>query len=191
MRGNNKYLQKVQDELDIYRRHLLLDEELSPRQQETFDKMNIARGWLKQGYSDAQVIQLLRTDPETRLQERRSREVLVMAYDLYADIRLARNPEGVKYLYAEMFREAAQLAYQEARQALDFKDHKAGAELLKIFRTLTQEAAELDGAYQEKERDLSQGKKPTKIIIKRVTKNVNGVEKTDFSEEAHFEELPK
>ncbi|MBO9640489.1 MAG: hypothetical protein J7576_20130, partial [Siphonobacter aquaeclarae] len=136
------------------------------------------------------VIQLLRTDPETRLQERRAREVLVMAYDLYADIRLARNPEGVKYLYAEMFREAAQLAYQEARQALDFKDHKAGAELLKIFRSLNREAAELDGAYQEKERDLSQGKKPTKIIIKRVTKNVNGVEKTDFSEEAHFEELP-
>lgn len=187
MRSNNKYLQKVQEELDTYRRHLLLSEELTPTQEKVFEKVNVARGWLKSGYSDGQVIDLLRNDKSTDLQERRAREILAIAYELYADIRLTRNPDGLKHLYAEMFREAGWLAYEEAKAAFREGDRKSGSELMKTFKALMAEAADFDGAYQEKKADLSEKKKPTKVVIKRVQKIVNGQNEDDFTEEAHFE----
>ncbi|MDQ1085633.1 hypothetical protein [Siphonobacter sp. SORGH_AS_1065] len=184
MRGNNKYLEKVTEETDVYRRHLLYEEKLTPTQQLVFDKVNVARGWLKNGYSDSQVLDLLRKDPATGLQERRAREVLAIAYDLYADIRLTRNPDGIKLLYAEIFREAAWLAYEEAKTAFDEKDRKGGSELMKTYRALMAEAAELDGAYVEKTKDLSQKKKSSTVTIKRKSKIVNGQIQDEITQEA-------
>ncbi|PQA59177.1 hypothetical protein [Siphonobacter curvatus] len=187
MRSNNKYLQKVQDELDLYRRHLLLGEELSFAQKQVFEKVNVARGWLKSGYSDTQVITLLKNDQVTDLQERRAREILSIAYDLYADIRLSRNHDGVKFLYAEMFREAGWMVYEQAKNAFDLKERKEGAELMKTFRALMAEAAQFDGAYDAKAKDMEGKKKPTKVVLKQVSKNVNGQIQNDFTKEEHYE----
>lgn len=187
MREHSQYLVKVTEELDVYRRHLLFEQELTYQQKQVFEKVNIARGWLKQGYSDSKVLDLLRTDEKTRLQERRAREVMAIAYELYADIRLNRNPDGLKLLYAEIFKDAAQLVLSEAQKAFDEGDRKGGSELMKTFKALNAEAAQLDGAYDAKVNDLSGKKKPTKVVIKRVSKNINGQKQDDFTEEAHFE----
>jgi hypothetical protein len=190
MRSSNKYLIKVQDELDVYRRHLLFGDELTPTQSEVLAKVNICRAWLKDGYSDSKVLDLLKNDPMTRLQERRAREVLVMAYDLYADLRQARNEDGIKYLYADIFREAADLVYRQAKSAFEDGNREEGAELMKQFKGLMAEAADLDWAYKDKVTDMSGKKKPTKVTLKRVTKIINGQTAEDkLTEEADYEQL--
>lgn len=185
MRSNNQYLQKVQEELDAYRSHLLLGTELTPIQEQVFQKINIARGWLLKGYSDSQVLDILRNDPNVKLQDRRAREVLAITYDLYADIRLSRNPDGVKLLYAEMFKDAAQLVLTEAKNAFTDKDRKEGGDLMKTYKSLLAEAADLDGAYTAKNTDLSDKKKSTKVTMKRKTTVVNGQVKEEITKEAH------
>ena len=75
MRQHNKYLEKVYEEMDVYRQHLLRGDELTITQEETFVKMDICRGWLKEGYSDTEVIRMLKNHPVAKVQERRAREV--------------------------------------------------------------------------------------------------------------------
>lgn len=157
MRSHEKYLEKVRDEMDVFRAHLIHGEELTTQQAETFEKINIARAWLKEGHSDSEVIDLLSRDPRTKLASRRAREVVVLAYNIFADLRQARTPEGVKYLYAEEFREAAKLAKAAG-------DYDAYIKLLK-------EAAKIDGAYDEQKVDQSEKKKARKVIIQRATIN--------------------
>ncbi|GAB3803033.1 hypothetical protein GCM10028819_32310 [Spirosoma humi] len=152
MRQHNKYLIKVQEELSIYQRYLLdptLD--LTNTQAENFEKIESVRAWLRDGFSDGQV--LARIKRVYRLQERRGRELLAMAYATFAELSMSREKDGIKAVYAEMFR-------QGAKKAAEMGDYKAQAMMLK-------EAAKIDGAYNnQKEIDVESKKKPTKVTIK-------------------------
>lgn len=213
MRQHNKYLEKVYEEMDVYRQHLLTGAELSMMQEETFAKMDICRGWLKDGYSDTEVIRMLKQHPQAKIQERRAREILAMSYEVFAELRQLRNRDGIKYLYAEQFREAAKVAFETFlkeiglpdSQDVDFtfgdknplilnlateKDLKGAAAMLREYKNLLKEAAIIDGAYDTSKSTGEEKKKPTKIIIKRKTTIKNGVvEKDSLSEEAEYEEL--
>lgn len=213
MRQHNKYLEKVYEEMDVYRQHLLTGAELTDTQQETFTKMDICRGWLRDGYSDTEVLRMLRQHPQAKIQERRAREILAMSYEVFAELRQLRNRDGIKYLYAEQFREAAKVAFEAflkeiglpASQDVDFtfgdksplvlnlatdKDLKGAAALLREYKNLLREAAVIDGAYDTSKVGSDEKKKPTKIVIKRKTVIKNGtVEKDTLTQDAEYEEL--
>jgi hypothetical protein len=188
MRQNNKYLDKIADELTVYQRHLLLGSELTTQQQEVFDKIEIARAWLNNGYSDAQVINVLKNDSAVKVQERRAREILSLAYSVFAELRSNRNKNGLKYIYEESYREKAQKMYDESVKALEFGDREGAAKLMSIYHKLMKEAGIIAGVY-EKTSNVDEKKKPTKIIIRRKTNIVNNVVESDELEEfAEFEE---
>ncbi|NBB31951.1 hypothetical protein [Cellulophaga sp. BC115SP] len=172
MRQHNKYLDKVYEEMSVFREHLLTGRELTPTQQETFEKISVARGWLKDGYSDTEVIQCLKNDPIVKVQDRRAREILAMAYETFAELRQLRNKEGIKFMYAELFREAA----YKAKQELDWD----------AYMKLMKEAAKIDGAYDEIKSNMEEKKRPTKIVIKRVEVN-NNYSTTPKVEDTNYE----
>lgn len=173
MRSHNKYLEKVREELDVYRAHLLDGGELSFLEKKIWASITLSRQQLLEGQSDFEIIRALKNDPAHPLQERRAREVLAMAYEIFGDLRLNRNSEGVKYMYAQIFRDSAM-------KALNAGDYES-------FKNLMKEAAKIDGAYDAEKMNVSDKKKPTKVIIKRVTKSVNNqLEETD-TEEAQYE----
>ena len=152
MRQHNHYLGKVQEELSIYQQYLL-DEtiELTPTQLETWERIDAARAWLRTGYSDSDALKMLKNT--RNVQERRAREILSMAYEVFAELRAGRSKEGVKFLYAEIFRKAA----FEAKSAGDFMS----------FGILMDKAAKADGAYDNsKGTDVESKKKPQKVTIK-------------------------
>ncbi len=149
--GNNKYLEKVRDELNAYQRYLLHGTELTPDQWETWDQIDQARAWLKDGFNDSQVLAMIRN--AKGLQERRAREILALAYSVFADLRQRRNQDGVKLLYAEQFREAA-------REAKALKDYYN-------YGLLMKEAAKIDGAYDnQKTVNSDDYKKKQKVLFK-------------------------
>jgi hypothetical protein len=189
MRGHEKYIEKVQDELDIYRKHLHHGDDLPDRFQESWKKIEIARSWIRDGYSDTQVIQLLKNDPSTKLQARRAREVLTFAYEIFADIRLARNPDGVKQRYADELNDAAEEVKRDIKAARDKKESpKEIAALMKVWKDLKTEAAKVDGVFLPTPKVGNVNKKPTKIILKRKTViQNNNVVADDLTEEAHYE----
>lgn len=168
MRQHNKYLEKVFEEMSLFRDHLLTGKELTTTQAETFRKVDIARAWLKDGYSDTEVLNLLKNNPSTKLMDRRAREVLAMAYETFAELRVLRNPQGIKFMYAEAFREAAFLA----RDNYDWEN----------YMKLLKEAAKLDGAYDAEAEETPEKKKPTKIEIKRVNNITNNFNTTPTKE---------
>ncbi|PRY47097.1 hypothetical protein CLV58_101163 [Spirosoma oryzae] len=156
MRQHNQYLAKVQEELSIYQKYLI-DEtfELTQTQLDVYDRIEFARNQLREGYSDSQVLTTLKRSQH--IQDRRAREILALAYAVFGEVRQTRSKDGIKYLYAEMFKDA----YKKAMEAEDFR---AAALLLK-------EAAKIDGAYsEEKTNNADAYKRPTKITIK--TKSV-------------------
>ncbi|GAB4050452.1 hypothetical protein [Spirosoma litoris] len=151
LKSNNKYLEKVRAELDVFQAYLLEGGELTPDQWATWDKIDSARAWLKQGHTDSQVLAMLKNS--SKLQERRAREILTLSYAVFAELRQSRAKEGVKDLYAEMFRDAA-------KRALDADDFYNYSLLLK-------EAAKIDGAYDnQKVVDADTYKKPSKVVFK-------------------------
>lgn len=176
--SNNKYLEKVRSEISIYQRYLLEDgSELTPIQAETFKHINSTRDWLKEGYSDGQVLAMIKKT--TSLQDRRAREILAMSYVVFAELRSSRDKDGVKYLYSEMFREAA-------KKALDLADFYNYSLLLK-------EAAKIDGAYDnQKIVDAEAYKKPSKVVFKIKQVNVNNggqAETARAIEDASYEQV--
>lgn len=213
MRQHNKYLEKVYDEMDVYRQHIMTGQELTQTQEETFAKITICRGWLLEGHSDTEVLRMLKNHPNAKVQERRAREILAMSYEVFAELRQLRNRDGVKFMYSEQFREAAKLALaafvQEmnlpSSKDMDFtfgdtkelilnvaveKDLKGAAALLKTYGMLMKEAAAIDGAYDNSKVSPDDKKKPTKIIIKRKTVIKNGATIDDnITEEAEYEEI--
>jgi len=211
MRQNNKYLQKVYEEMDIYQQHLLDGKELTIQQQETFQKIDVMRGWLRDGFSDVDVIKLAKNDPRIQVQDRRARELLAMAYQVFADLRQLRSRDGIKYMYAEQFRRAGQLIMSkivalanvpdaedmtdlELRLALMQEDTGGAKEislLMKEFTRVMKEAAIIDGAYDNSKIGTDDKKKPTKIVIKRKTViSPDGVVKSDELNEQATYELP-
>ncbi|MGF7217499.1 hypothetical protein GGR92_003673 [Spirosoma lacussanchae] len=156
--SNNKYLDKIRDELTVYQRYLLEGTELTPEQWATWDKIDSARAWLKAGHSDGQVLLMLKNSRS--IQDRRAREILALSYAVFAELRQGREKEGVKHLYAELFREAA-------KKALDADDFYNYSLLLK-------EAAKIDGAYDtQKELDADAYKKPSKVVFKTKQLTIN------------------
>lgn len=206
MRQHNKYLEKVYQEMDVYRKHLLNGDELTPTQEETFEKLDICRAWLKDGYSDTEVIRMLKNHPTSKVMERRAREILAMSYEVFAELRQLRNRDGIKYIYAEQFRGAAKMVMEkiseiigvplsedvvflDVKMNVDTSTIKEVAMLLKEYRGLMKEAATIDGAY-DTSRSVGDKKKPTKIVVKRRTTVVNGnVTKDQIDEEAEYEQL--
>jgi len=158
MRKHEKYLAKVQEELSVYQQYLLDDSvELTRTQHETYEKIDTVRAWLREGYADSDVLSMLKNGRS--IQDRRGREILAMAYSVFAELRASRDKDGVKYMYAEIFRKAA----WEAKDAKDMIS----------FGMLMKEAAKIDGAYDnQKVVDNESKKKPTKITIKVRTVNV-------------------
>ncbi len=208
MRQHNKYLEKVYEEMDVYRGHVMDGKELTEMQAATFEKIDVMRGWLRDGFSDIDVIKLAKNDPRLNLMDRRAREVLAMAYEIFADLRSLRNREGIKYMYSEQFRKMGrlimlkiialgQLPDDEDLSMEDMEDLKlnlnaAGAKeismLMKEYTRVMKEAAIIDGAYDTSKLGESEKKKPTKIIIKRKTVIKNGETESDnLLEEAHYE----
>ncbi len=192
--------------MDVYRRHLLNGDELTPTQEETFEKLDICRAWLKDGYSDTEVIRMLKNHPTSKVMERRAREILAMSYEVFAELRQLRNRDGIKYIYAEQFRSAAKMVMEKigeligvpvsedmdflgVKMNIDTSTIKEVAMLLKEYRGLMKEAATIDGAY-DTSRMVGDKKKPTKIVVKRRTTVVNGnVTKDQIDEEAEYEQL--
>lgn len=158
MRKHEKYLVKVQEELSIYQQYLLDDSvELTPTQHDTYEKIDAVRAWLREGYADADVLSMLKN--ARSIQDRRGREILAMAYSVFAELRASRDKDGVKYMYAEIFRKAA----WEAKDAKDMIS----------FGMLMKEAAKIDGAYDnQKVVDTEAKKKPTRVTIRVKTMNI-------------------
>lgn len=170
MRGHEKYLEKVYDELDVYRKHLHHGDELPERFADAWEKIEIARAWVRNGYSDSEVLQLLKNDSSTRLQARRAREVLALAYEIFADIRIARNADGIKQKYADELNDAAVEVRKDIQHLRDIDgDSKDIAALMKVWKDLKAEAAKIDGAYLPTAKGGGDFKKPTKVIFKRKT----------------------
>jgi len=208
MRQNNKYLQKVYEEMEVYQQHLLDGKELTMQQEETFQKIDVMRGWLRDGFSDVDVIKLAKNDPRLRVQDRRARELLAMAYEMFAELRQLRNRDGIKYMYAEQFRKAGQLMMAKiitlanVSDAEDMSDLElrladmqlSGANakeismLMKEYTRVMKEAAVIDGAYDTSKVGTDDKKKPTKIIIKRKTVVNNGkIESKQITGQATYE----
>ncbi|CAG4992117.1 hypothetical protein DYBT9275_00897 [Dyadobacter sp. CECT 9275] len=189
MRQHNKYLEKVYEEMDVYHQHLHTGRELSMQQQQTFEKIDIVRGWLRDGLSDIDVIKLAKSDPRLRVQDRRARELLSMAYEVFADLRQLRNRDGIKFMYAELMRKTADKVIQDYERLRDSgEDYRAAAALLREYKNLLKEAAVIDGAYDTSKLPDEQKKKPTKIIIKRKTVISNSeINSDDIVQEAHYE----
>jgi hypothetical protein len=208
MRQNNKYLEKVYEEMDVYQKHLLDGKELTTQQEETFVKIDVIRGWLRDGFSDVDVIKLAKTDPRLKIQDRRARELMAMAYQVFADLRQLRNRDGIKFMYAEQFRKAGQLimakvvALANIPDAEDMSDlemrHAMMQEntgnakeislLMKEYTRIMKEAAVIDGAYDTSKVSTDDKKKPTKIVIKRKTVINDGkVQSDELTEEAQYE----
>jgi hypothetical protein len=207
MRQHNKYLEKVYEEMDVYQQHLMSGRELTVQQQDTFEKIDVIRGWLRDGFSDIDVIKLSKNDPRIKVQDRRARELLAMAYEVFAELRQLRNREGIKYMYAEQFRKAGQLIWTKIVALANIPDAEDLSEadklaimqfdtscakeislLMKEFTRVMKEAAVIDGAYDTSKISTDEKKKPTKIVIKRKTVIQNGETKSDqLSEETHYE----
>lgn len=152
MRQHNKYLDKVRDELSVYQRYLIDEStELTTTQAENWEKIDAVRALLRSGASDSDAITMLKQS--RNLQDRRCREIVALAYEVFAELRASRNKDGVKYMYAEMFRAAA----KEAKDAGDYY----------AFEKLMVNAAKIDGAYDnQKVVDLESKKRTPKVIIK-------------------------
>lgn len=210
MRQNNKYLEKVYEEMDVYRQHLMTGRELTTQQEDTFQKIDVVRGWLRDGFSDVDVIKLAKNDPRLNVQDRRAREILAMAYEVFAELRQLRNRDGIKFMYAEQFRKAGQLIWNQIvalggavdieevavsgiQRSFDSSNAKEISFLMKEYTRVMKEAALIDGAYDNSKVPDDQKKKPTKIIIKRKTVITNseinsGARSSDrIIEEAHYE----
>lgn len=208
MRQNNKYLQKVYEEMDIYQQHLLDDRELTEQQAQTFEKIDVIRGWLRDGFSDVDVIKLAKNDPRLKVQDRRARELLAMAYQVFADLRQLRNRDGLKLMYSDAFRKAGQLIWTKIvalakipdaedlsdedaleRMQLDTSNAKEISFLMKEFTRVMKEAAVIDGAYDNSKVNGDDKKKPTKIVIKRKTviDKAGNVKSDELNEEASYE----
>lgn len=157
-KGSNKYLEKVQGELSVYQQYLLHGIELTPDQWQTWDKIDSARAWLKEGFNDSQVLAMIKNGKA--IQERRAREILTLAYAVFAELRQSRDKDGIKDLYAEQFRAAA-------KKALDAGDYYNHGLLLK-------EAAKIDGAYDnQKAADSDTYKKKQKVLFKVKNLTIN------------------
>jgi hypothetical protein len=190
MRGHEKYIEKVHDEAAIYLQHIRTGCDLEPRFQDAFEKVEVARSWIRDGYSDTQVIMMLRNDPATKLQARRAREVINIAYEVFADIRLGRNPDGVKQKYADEINEMALKIKNEIDKIIIEKgDKKEISVLMKEWKSLKKEAATIDGAYLATQKAGSKGAiKPTKVVFKRKTIIKNGnVLEDNIIEDAEYE----
>ena len=209
MRQHNKYLQKVYEEMDVYQQHIMTGRELSPQQEETLEKIDVMRGWLRQGFSDVDVIKLSKNDPRIKVSDRRARELLAMSYEIFAELRQLRNREGIKFMYAEQFRKAGQLIMQKivaianmpdvedisdiseedlAAMQMSVGGSKEISILMKEFTRIMKEAALIDGAYDTSKLPDEQKKKPTKIVIKRKTVVKNDkVETDELNETATYE----
>lgn len=163
LKSNNKYIEKVRGELEVFQAHLVNGTELTPEQWETWDKIDSARAWLKQGHTDSQVLAMLKNS--RHIQERRAREIMTLAYAVFVELRQARDKDGVKDLYAELFRAAA-------KKALDNDDFYNYGLLLK-------EAAKIDGAYDSsKVVDAEAYKKPSKVVFKVRQMTINNAPET-------------
>lgn len=167
-KGSNKYLEKVRDELSVYQRYLLEGIDLTPDQWDTWHKIDAAKAWLKEdGFTDSQVLAMIKNS--YRLQERRAREILTLAYAVFAELRQSRDKDGVKDLYAENFRKAA----NEAKAAGDYYN----------YGILMKEAAKIDGAYEnQKTVDADAYKKPSKVTFKVKHLTVNNAPQTPAKE---------
>jgi len=192
--------------MDVYRQHLMEGKELSVQQTETFQKIDVMRGWLRDGFSDVDVIKLAKNDPRIGVQDRRARELLSMSYEIFAELRQLRNRDGIKFMYSEQFRKAGQLIMAKivalanipdaedlsegdlADMQLDTSNSKEISFLMKEYTRVMKEAALIDGAYDNSKQGEPEKKKPTKIVIKRKTVINNGNTESDqLTEEAHYE----
>lgn len=177
MRNHNKYLLKVHEELDIYKKALMLGDEveMTETQKENWKKINIIWSLLKDGNTDTEVIKMAKHHIGLKVMDRRARELLYMAYETFADLRLQRNTKAVKMLDSEAYREAAQIVYNlmQTEASYPIPDLKGVAMLAREYRNLKREAGLIDGVYLPDAKNSDEKKVPKKITIRKVIVNNN------------------
>ena len=147
MRNGEGYLAKLWPEMDVFKEHLFHGTSLSYRDQKTWEQIDFARAEILAGHSQYQVLTALKNT--YKIQERRSREVLWMVYNIFADLGLNQNEAGKKYVFENIFMEAGQKAIKMVDAAMDDGDPKSAAAFLKIYKEFMKEAAMLAGAYNK------------------------------------------
>lgn len=177
MRNHNKYLEKVHEELDIYRKRLMLgdDIEMTETQLENWKKINIIWSFLKDGHTDTEVIKMAKHHIGLKVMDRRARELLYMTYETFADLRLQRNTKAIKMLDSEAYREAAKLIFDVMQTEAKYPspDLKGLAYLAREYRNLKREAGLIDGVYLPDAKNSDEKKIPKKITIRKVVVNNN------------------
>ena len=179
MRNGGKYLEKVQDELNVYQRFMLEDGvELTPVQQLNFKRLLSIRDLLREGYSDASVLKQIRKLEQ--IQDRRARELLVLAYETFAELRRSKSIDGIKYLEAEVLDEAAREIREEAQRILNVEgrnektvlrgeEYEAYVKLMQIWRGVKKDSATIKGAYEkENHASTNRKQKPAKVLFVQI-----------------------
>jgi len=173
-----EYEQKVFQELSIYQQKMLDDSiELTEIQKLTLSRLIDMRSWLLEGHTDVTVLSMSKT--VHGLGDRRSRELLIITYELFAELRRSKNTEGIKFIEAEVLDiQASEVLAQAKKIQEDWKNLHEGrpmdndtvksyTELMKLWKSLKKESALIKGAY-EKESRIKPVEKPTAITFIKV-----------------------
>lgn len=195
MRKGGQYIEKVQEELNVYQQFLLEgDVELTETQQKNFDRILDIRNWLKEGYSDSAVIEMTRKCH--KIQERRSRELLILTYEVFAELRRSKNSHGIKYIEAEVLDEAAREIRDQAKllisagsERISKDDTAAYVQLMQLWKGIKKDSALIKGAYEKNSIGEGQKKqKPTKITFVKI-ENLSQKKELDNIIEIKHEEV--
>lgn len=147
MRSGDGYMAKLWPEMDVIKSHLFHGTELSEKDERTFQQIEFVRTEIMAGHSQYQVLLALKST--FKIQERRSREVLWMTYNVFADLGLTQNEAGKRFVYENIYQETAQKVMEMVEEAREHGEFKEVASLLKVYKDLVKEAATLGGAYNK------------------------------------------
>ena len=138
---------KLWPEMDVYKAHLFFGGDLTEKEKRTFEQIEFTRNELIAGHAQYQVLLGLRS--MYKIQDLRSREILWMTYNIFADLGLDQNEAGKRYVFENIYMETAQKAMAFVDQTSREGDYKSAAAFLKIHKDLIKEAATLSGAYNK------------------------------------------
>ena len=174
-----EYEQKVFQELSIYQQKMLDDSiELTEMQKLTLSRLIDMRSWLLEGHTDVTVLSMTKT--VHGLGDRRSRELLIITYELFAELRRSKNTEGIKFIEAEVLDIQASEVLAQAKKIqedwnklhvgrpMDAETVKSYTELMKLWKSIKKESATIKGAY-EKESRIKPVEKPTQVTFIKVS----------------------
>lgn len=180
-----EYTQKVMEELSIYQQAFLNPEmELTDTQKKNLARIKDAREWLLEGYPDITVLKMFKT--VHGLQERRAREIVLITYEIFAELRRSRDLDAVKFIEAEVIDKAAENILKQAQELVDqdtgkIADVKDYVALMNLWKSMKKESATIKGAYEpEKIAKDKTPDKPAKFVF---------ISASDFEEKKRVQEI--